>query len=280
MALDRRPTGDAIIAQAPQAPGEDRTLARLLAACSMADMSDSAHVIKPAGGKTTYASDGYAIAPVFAPQEVEAAQADIIEQLDRVASALHHPFEHSCPDLPLTERLDAVAGKEKAYANLLRLAVLTDAHRGPRLTQLAQNPKLRAVAEQLAGRPLQAAGNTIRLRASFAAFPEHWHNWHSDVAIHDGSDCGRLNITAWIPLMDAGPGQGGLEIAAGRQSAPLPHVRASDFHIEPADLDHLPRATPHCRAGEVLFLDRFTPHRTLPNAGTARFALVVWMKAA
>jgi hypothetical protein len=244
------------------------------------DRYGDTHMIELAGQEAAYARKGYAVAPVFTPQEVEAAQANVIEQLDRVASALHHPFEHSRPDLPLAQRLDAIARDEKAYANLLRLAVLTDAHRGPRLTGLAQNPKLRAVAEQLTGRRLQAAGNTIRLRASFAAFPEHWHNWHSDVAIDDGSDCGRLNITSWIPLMDAGPGQGGLEIAAGRQSAPFPHVRASDFHIEPAALDHLPRATPHCRAGEVLFLDRFTPHRTLPNAGPARFALVVWMKAA
>jgi hypothetical protein len=230
--------------------------------------------------RDAYAQDGYAVAPVFTPDQVRAAQADITEQIDRVARALHHPFQHSRPDLPLTERLDAVAAAEKAYANLLRLAVLTDAHRGARLTALAESPELRAAAERFAGRPLQERGHTVRLRASFAGFPEHWHNWHSDVAIDDGSECGRLNVTAWIPLMDAGPGQGGLEIAVGRQPAPFTHVRASDFHIAPSDLDHLPRATPSCRAGEVLFLDRFTPHRTLPNTGAARFALVVWLKAA
>jgi hypothetical protein len=228
----------------------------------------------------SYAQDGYAVAPVFDPEEVHAAQADISEHIDRIAQALHHPIEHSRPDLPLTERLDAVARSERAYANLLRLAALTDAHRGPRLTSLAQSPRLRAAAERFAGRPLQETGHTIRIRASLAAFPEHWHAWHSDVAIDDGSDCGRLNITAWIPLMDAGPDAGGLEIATGRQSAPFPHVRASDFHIDEADLEGLPRARPHCRAGEVLFLDRFTPHRTLPNTGAARFALLVWLKAA
>jgi predicted 2-oxoglutarate/Fe(II)-dependent dioxygenase YbiX len=37
---------------------------------------------------------------------------------------------------------------------------------------------------------------------------------------------------------------------------------------------------PACPAGSVLFLDRFTPHRSLPVTGEARFALVIWMKAA
>ncbi|KQW68256.1 hypothetical protein ASE17_07330 [Phenylobacterium sp. Root77] len=230
--------------------------------------------------KTSFAQDGYAVAPVFDPAQVLSAQADIAEQIDRIAHALHAPFERSCPELPITERLDAIAAKERAYANLLRLAVLTDAQGGVRLGALAASPALKSAAEQLAGRPLQDRGHTVRVRASLAAFPEHWHDWHSDVAIDDGTECGRLRITAWIPLMDAGPGAGGLEIAAGRQPAPFPHVRTHDFHIEETSLAHLPRAQPACRAGEVLFLDRFTPHRTLPNAGAGRFALVVWMKAA
>lgn len=221
--------------------------------------------------------DGYAVVPVFRPQEVRAALADIADHLDRMAEALHAPFEQSRPHLPPTERLNAVAQTERAYANLLRMAVLTDAHRGPALSRLAQSPLLKAAAEQIAGRALGAT--TVRVRASLSAFPEHRHAWHSDVAIDDGSDCGRLTITAWIPLADVGPQSGGLEIATGRHAAPFAHVRASDFHIEDEAIAHLPRAQPACRAGEVLFLDRFTPHRTLPNPGPGRFALVVWMKA-
>lgn len=227
-----------------------------------------------------FAAEGYAVAPVFDPEQVIGAQADIVEQIDRVAKALHHPFAHSRPDLPLNERLDAVAKSEKAYANLLRLAVLTDGHRAPRLTALAESPELKAVAERHARWELGVGNATIRLRASFAAFPEHWHRWHSDVAIDDGTECGRLRITAWIPLMDVGPDTGGLEIAAGRQVEPFPHVRANDFHIEETSVADLPRAFPSCPAGSALLLDRFTPHRTLPNTGLARFALVVWMKAA
>ncbi len=227
-----------------------------------------------------FATEGYAVAPVFDPALVAAAQADIGDQIDRVARALHLPFEHSRPDLPITERLDAIAAAEPAYANLLRLAVLTDAHRGPNLTALAESPELKAIAAGLADRPLGGGVNTVRIRANLARFQQHRHNWHSDVAIDDGTECGRLRITAWIPLMDTGPDTGGLEVATGRHPAPFPHVRASDFHIEDDQIADLPRVQPACPAGSALFLDRFTPHRTLANTGPGRFALVVWMKAA
>lgn len=227
---------------------------------------------------TSVAEHGFAVAKVFPPRMVRASQADLSDHIDRVARALHTPFARSRPELPLAERLDEIAKTDRAYANLLRLAVLTDAHLGPALTNLAEDPVLKYEAERHAGRKL--GDTTVRVRASLSAFPEHRHAWHSDVAIDDGSDCGRLSVTAWIPLMDTGPNSGGLEIAVGRQQAPFPHVRASDFHIEEDSLVNLPRATPTVAAGEVLFLDRFTPHRTLPNTGAARFALVVWMKAA
>lgn len=221
--------------------------------------------------------EGHCVRPVFDPAMVIEAQADITDELDRIARALHLPFERSRPDLPLCERLDAIASSEPSYANLLRLAVVTDAHRGPRLTALAESPALRAEGERLCGRPI--IGCTVRVRASLAAFPEHRHRWHSDVAIDDGSDCARLRVTAWIPLMDAGPDSGGLEIAAGRLAEPRPHTREAGYHISEDKIDAMPRRRPYCEAGSALFLDRFTPHRTLPHDGRGRYALVVWMRA-
>jgi hypothetical protein len=50
------------------------------------------------------------------------------------------------------------------------------------------------------------------------------------------------------------------------------------YEIPEWRLAGLPRVQPECPAGTALFLDRFTPHRTLPMRAT-RFALVVWMKA-
>ena len=226
---------------------------------------------------TQFAERGYAAAPLFDPATVSAAADDITEHIDRVSRALYLPFEQSCPDAPLTERIDRVHTRERSVANLLRVAVCTDAHRGPRLQALANDPLLIETAESLCARKL--AGTIVRVRASIACFPEHRHAWHSDVARDDGTDCGKVLITAWIPLGDAGPESGGLEVAAARQPAPLGEQVADGFEIPDYRLAGLPRVRPDCPAGSVLFLDRFTPHRTLPTRAT-RFALAVWMKAA
>jgi hypothetical protein len=224
-----------------------------------------------------FADQGHAAIPLFDPAAVRAAADDIAEHIDRVSRALYLPFGQSCPDAPLTERIDRIHAHERSVANLLRVAVCTDAHRGARLQALANDPRLIETAEALCGRKL--AGTIVRVRASIASFPEHRHAWHSDVARDDGTGCGKVLVTAWIPLADAGPASGGLEVVAARRPAPLGEQVDDGFEIPDYRLAGLPRVRPDCPAGTALFLDRFTPHRTLP-ARTTRFALVVWMKAA
>lgn len=224
-----------------------------------------------------FAEQGYAAVSLFEPELVREARADIAEHIDRVSRALYLPFDQSCPDAPLSERIDRIFAHERSVANLLRVAICTDAHRGPRLQALVHDPRLIDTAERLGGRKLP--GKIARIRASIACFPEHRHAWHSDVARDDGTGCGRVVVTAWIPLSDAGPASGGLEIAVGRQPAPLASTGDKGFEIPEWRLAGLPRVRPVCPAGTVLFLDRFTPHRTLPAHAT-RFALVVWVKAA
>lgn len=240
-------------------------------------MADDHDLWPRAMSETLFAEQGHAPVPLFEPELVRAAAADIAEHIDRVSRALYLPFAQSCPDAPLTERIDRVFAHERSVANLLRVAVCTDAHRGPRLQALVNDPRLIETAERLRGRKL--SGKIARVRASIACFPEHRHAWHSDVARDDGTGCGKVVVTAWIPLSDAGPERGGLEIAAGRQPAPLASEGDDGFEIPEWRLAGLPRVQPECPAGTVLFLDRFTPHRTLPTR-TTRFALVVWMKAA
>lgn len=224
-----------------------------------------------------FAEQGYAALPLFDREQILAAREDIAEHIDRVARALYLPFELTAPDAPLAERIDRIFAHERSVANLLRVAVCTDAHRGLRLQALANDPKLIETAEALCGRKL--AGKIVRVRASIACFPEHRHAWHTDVARDDGTGCGKVLVTAWIPLGDAGPDSGGLEVVAARQPAPLGEQVDDGFEIPDYRLAGLPRVRPECPVGTALFLDRFTPHRSLPTRAT-RFALVVWMKAA
>lgn len=227
---------------------------------------------------TDFARDGHAVVPLFDPATVRAALGDIAAHVDRVAEALYAPTEAGCPDAPMGTRLDQVWAKERSLAQLFRGTICSDAHRGPRLQALAHSPGLKRAAEALSG---QALGEVIvRVRASIPALAEQRHDWHSDVAIDDGTSCGRVRVTAWIPLTDAGPESGGLEVVSGRRDAPFPHQRGKCFAIDEAELEGLPRAQPFCPAGSALLLDRFTPHRSLPPGPEARFALVVWMKGA
>jgi hypothetical protein len=240
-------------------------------------MADDHNLRARAMTAVQFAEEGYAAVSLFDSERVSAAAGDIAEHIDRMAGALYLPFEQSCPEAPLTERIDRIYARERSVANLLRVALCTDAHRGERLQALANDPRLIAVAEELSGRAL--AGKIVRVRASIACFPEHRHAWHSDVARDDGTGCGKVVVTAWIPLSDAGPANGGLEIAARRQPAPLASEGDDGYEIPEWRLAGLPRVQPECPAGTALFLDRFTPHRTLAAQAT-RFALVVWMKAA
>lgn len=225
----------------------------------------------------SYRDQGYATVPLFDPALVDAAQADIAEHIDRVSRALYLPFDASCPDAPLAERLDRIYESDRSQANLLRTAIVADAHRGPRLQALANHPRLRAEAERVSEQALETS--VVRIRASIASFPEHRHAWHSDVSRDDGIACGKVWTTAWIPLTDAGPDRGGLEIVPGRRPAPLATQTDQGLRITEESLAGLPRLQPECPVGNVLLLDRFTPHRTLPTTH-ARFALVVWFKAA
>lgn len=240
-------------------------------------MADDHDLRARAVNAAQFAEQGYAAVPLFDPERVRAAAGDIAEHIDRVARALYLPFGQSCPEAPLAERIDRIYARERSVANLLRVAVCTDAHRGERLQELANDPRLIARAEELSGRAL--SGRIVRVRASVACFPEHRHAWHSDVAREDGTGCGKVAVTAWIPLSDAGPTSGGLEVAAKRQPAPLASEGDNGFEIPEWRLAGLPRVRPDCPVGTALFLDRFTPHRT-PPANATRFALVVWMKAA
>jgi len=226
-----------------------------------------------------YAEDGYEVAALFEPGFVADLQQDVTEHIDRIARALHLPFAASEPGAPFADRLERIARNDQSLAELLRVAVCTDAHRGPRIAPLAEHPAIRERAEAMAGVKLDEA--VMRLRANVPALSRRRHGWHSDVAVHDGTSCSKVRIACWLPLMDAGPDSGGLEMATGRRTGPLPHERERSFEIPDAEIEHLPKAHVDCPAGSAIFMDRFTPHRALPNTtDKARLAVVIWMKSA
>jgi ectoine hydroxylase-related dioxygenase (phytanoyl-CoA dioxygenase family) len=131
--------------------------------------------------------------------------------------------------------------------------------------------------------PWQIIGQIIRVRVNIPSFPQKRSPWHQDVTDHRGPD-GRYSpvaLACWIPLVDATLANGTLEVMPGMYDAPYPHQQTEDgkIFIAPYMLPEAPRETLPCPAGDVIFLDRFIPHRTLPNQTTRiRWTLVMWVK--
>jgi len=225
-----------------------------------------------------YDVDGFEITPLFSEEEIERLRSAVTRHMDRVSSALLKPLTETAPDAAFDERIERIASSDQSYGRLLGTAVATDVQRDPEVAALAQDPRLIREAERLCGRRV---GDTIfRLRLNSSALAEHRQPWHSDVARVHG-ECATLITTAWIPLSDAGADTGGLEIVPGHQlSPPMQEQDDGRYAIDPSAVEGARTVIPTVRAGDCLFMDRFTPHRAVRNvSGRTRWSLVVWMKA-
>ena len=226
---------------------------------------------------------GYAIGhDVFNPAEVEMMRTSIDDTINRIARGFLTPFATSCPGLPLEERLERVAHKDRAYAYALLHGVFADAQHDPRLSGLALHPVLMERVRQFLA-PKEVAGAIIRVRVNIPSFPQKRSPWHQDVTgQNDLRVKGRtVGMACWIPLVDATESNGTLEVLPGMYEKPYPHEQTADgaFYIREDTLPTRPPVALPCPAGDVVFLDRFIPHHTLPNrTSTIRWNVVMWVK--
>jgi len=90
-----------------------------------------------------------------------------------------------------------------------------------------------------------------------------------------------VRLACWIPLTDVDEHSGALELIPGTWIEPLPHCAdENNFFIQNEQLPASERLVVPLRRGDVLILDRFIPHRSLPvQQGWARWAVVMWVKA-
>jgi ectoine hydroxylase-related dioxygenase (phytanoyl-CoA dioxygenase family) len=220
---------------------------------------------------------GYAVGGgIFTPAEIDQLQTGITETINRLARGFLTPYATSCPDAPFVERLERVAQRDRAYAAALIHGVFADAHHDPRLASLATHPRLTEEVTRLAAL-WQITGQIIRVRVNLPSFPQTRSPWHQDATEAHSP----IVLACWIPLVDATATNGTLEVLPGVYEAPYPHQQTAEgkFYLPPEVLPDTPPRTLACPAGDVLFLDRFLPHRTLPNqTATIRWSLVMWLK--
>jgi len=220
---------------------------------------------------------GYVVGTgIFTPVEIQQMQAGITETINRIARGFLTPYETSCPELPFAERLEGIAHQDRAYAVALIHGVFADAHHDPRVAGLAEHPRLMDAVAQLVA-PWQITGQIIRVRVNIPSFPQTRSPWHQDATEPHSP----IVMACWMPLVDATYVNGTLEVLPGVYEEPYAHQQTADgkFYIPQEVLPDTPPRTLACPAGDVLFLDRFLPHRTLPNQTTTiRWSVVMWLK--
>ncbi len=244
-------------------------------------------MISEVAGQNALRGSGFLVLPgVLRAEELEDLRRAVQDAVDRVARALLAPFDTSCPEEPLEDRLEKASQKDRAYAGVLLQAVLADAQRDLRIAALATHAGLSARVRDLL-HPLTVTGQAIRVRASLPSLAVHRSPWHQDVTDfpQDGTKpvgCQTVRLACWMPLSDVDQDTGALEVLPGAWTKPLPHRPVGDgrFYIADQDLPAGPRRVVPVRRGDVLVLDRFLPHRALPaQQGRARWAVVMWVKA-
>jgi ectoine hydroxylase-related dioxygenase (phytanoyl-CoA dioxygenase family) len=231
------------------------------------------------------ASLGYqVIRKVLSADDITSMREAITETIDRVAGAMRKPFSASCPEASFEDRLDHVARHDQAYGLALFRAVMADAQRDPRIEAVARHPRLTPMLSELLS-PMRRTGQVIRPRAVVSAFSSSRQRWHQDVVRpnSDGVGCGSVRVACWMPITDVDEYSGALELIPGVWREPLPHLSDSEgrFYISDEQVPALPRRTVPLQRGDVLILDRFVPHRSLPvQHCAARWAVSMWVKAA
>ena len=227
--------------------------------------------------------NGFTVLPaLFTEDDIASLRRAIADSIDRVARVMLTPFETSLPSTPLDERIERVARNDRAYASALLQVVMADAQRDARLTAISDHPRLREAIDAVLD-PDIATGHVIRTRAAMPAFTSRISPWHQDAPRpQSATGCATVRVACWIPLSDVGEHSGALEVIPGNWNAPCRHQAGDDGHFgipEDALPDGKRRVIP-MRAGDVLLLDRFIPHRARPTRGLqGRWSVVMWVKA-
>ena len=225
-------------------------------------------------------SQGYCVAKnVFNTEEIKLFQEAITASIDRYAKAMLFPYETSVPDANFGDRLELAAQKNPAYTNAIINGLYADGHLVAPIDEIYEHLGFRNLIDKLI-HPHPNQNPTTRIRMSLASQPDKGHPWHSDVVFPAKLGCGSNKLTCWIPLQKVNSATGTLELVSNFFNEPFEHnIVNGQFAIDEKELDGYPKTAVHCNAGDVLFIDRFTPHRSLKNtSSTVRWSIVLWVK--
>ena len=190
--------------------------------------------------------------------------------VDARASALHAEGEISDlhEDAPFETRYGLLFGQSKRMGEGLDIMH----YRGRAMFEFLHNPNLLDAVESLTGPEIEC--NPIQhLRAkppesfdphsgpSFHVVP-----WHQDAGVMMAEAEGSNIITCWLPLGDATVEMGCMQALPGvHRDGYRRHQAGGGATIAPEVMPETEPISLECFKGDVIFLSRFTPHRSSPN---------------
>lgn len=171
-------------------------------------------------------------------------------------------------DAPFAERYGLLFGQCKEIGEGMDLMY----YRGRAIFAFLHNQNLLDTVEALTG-PEITCNPIQHLRAkppekfdphtgpSFHVAP-----WHQDAGVMMPEAEGSTVITCWLPLGDATLEMGCMEALVGvHKQGYLRHQKAGGTTIKPELMPQVAPVALECCKGDLVLMDRFTPHRSTPN---------------
>ena len=214
-------------------------------------------------------TEGYLIIDdLFDDADLQPVIDDVSAEIDRLANELVASGELSqtYAEMGFTSRLTAITNETDG--------VLTPILSGKLATSgifgLLTNPKLLDAVESLVGSEIIAA-SAYRLRPKLPYLEDAVVPWHQDSAFFEPYCDTSLILTVWIPLVDATPERGCLQVVPRRHKGEIvPHHLPEGLHggllqIKSNDFSDDDVVTAPVPKGGALLLTNRTPHRSIEN---------------
>ncbi|EGD83021.1 hypothetical protein PTSG_12054 [Salpingoeca rosetta] len=221
-------------------------------------------------------TDGFVLKrDILTPDLLHAAQGEVEKEVDEVARALFAAGKITdlCEKEGFFSRLTAL---EKQFPHVSVLLHKRGVLR-PGVRQLWSAPVLLDIAQQIIG-PDIAAHPVWNLRCKTPQQEQATVPWHQDIAYLDEECWSTLQLTAWVPLLDANEENGCMQVvrgghrtgraahhtccAGGTWYVDLPEEQIEDVLECNMATDVVTCPVPK---GSVLLLNNLIPHRSLNN---------------
>ena len=224
-------------------------------------------------------SEGYVIKHgLFSKEELQPAISEIEKLVDDLANLLFKAgkIKDLCKDSGFYQRLIRLE-EQSQYASVLlhKTQIFPTA-----FCALNAHPKLLSIAKQILG-PEVAAHPVWNLRTKTPQREETVVPWHQDAAYMSKECWEDLQLTAWIPLIDATVENGCMQVVPGghRMGRVLTHTGCTgetwyieippETALKETGIDMEKRAmTCVMPMGSVLLFNNLLPHRSIPNTST------------